>query len=44
LLISEDEEEKIKNLARDPKIYDRISKSIASSIYGHEDIKKAIAC
>jgi len=33
-----------KNLARDPQIYEKIVKNIAPSIYGHEDIKKAIAC
>jgi DNA replication licensing factor MCM5 len=32
------------NLSRDPDVYHKISKSIASAIYGHEDIKKAIAC
>ena len=32
------------NMSRDPNVYDKISKSIASAIYGHEDIKKAVAC
>lgn len=31
-------------MAKDPLIYEKISKSIASAIYGHPDIKKAIAC
>jgi DNA replication licensing factor MCM5 len=31
-------------MARDPKIFEKISKSIASAIYGSDDIKKAIAC
>ena len=31
-------------MSRDPNVYDKISKSIASAIYGHEDIKKAVAC
>jgi len=31
-------------MGKDPKIYDKISKSIASSIYGSEDIKRAVAC
>lgn len=39
-----EEEEFFKNLAASKGIYDRISKSIAPSIYGSEDIKKAIAC
>ena len=32
------------NMSRDPHVYDKISRSIASAIYGHEDIKKAVAC
>ena len=32
------------NMSRDPNVYDKISRSIASAIYGHEDIKKAVAC
>ena len=31
-------------MSKDPMIYHKISKSIASSIFGHEDIKKAVAC
>jgi len=31
-------------MSKDPKIYDKISKSVASSIFGHPDIKKAVAC
>ena len=31
-------------MSRDPNVYDKISRSIASAIYGHEDIKKAVAC
>jgi DNA replication licensing factor MCM5 len=31
-------------LAASPNIYDRIARSIAPSIYGSDDIKKAIAC
>ncbi|PIA40647.1 hypothetical protein AQUCO_02400011v1 [Aquilegia coerulea] len=33
----------IENLGRDPRIGERIIKSIAPSIYGHEDIKTALA-
>ncbi|KAL1129938.1 hypothetical protein AAG570_012882 [Ranatra chinensis] len=42
--ISSEEEELFKNLASTPNIYDRLSKSIAPSIFGFTDIKKAIAC
>lgn len=31
-------------MARDPEIYDKLTKSMASTIYGHPDIKKAICC
>ena len=39
-----EEEEFFKNLAASRGIYERISKSIAPSIYGSDDVKKAIAC
>ncbi len=39
---SEEEEEMMK-IARTPKLYDVISRSIAPEIFGHADIKKAIA-
>ena len=42
--ISQEDEEQITTMARDPKIYDKLTSSIASTIYGHDDIKKAIAC
>lgn len=42
--ISQDDEERIINMSKDPLIYQKISKSVASAIYGHEDIKKAVAC
>ncbi|EGR31798.1 mcm2-3-5 family protein, putative [Ichthyophthirius multifiliis] len=38
------EEEKFKEMSKDPFIYEKIAQSIAPSIYGHENIKKAIAC
>ena len=38
------EEEEFRRLARSPDVYDRIAKSVAPSIYGSEDIKKAVAC
>jgi DNA replication licensing factor MCM5 len=31
-------------MKKDPEIYEKLSKSIAPSIFGHPDIKKAIAC
>ena len=40
--INKDEELKIKEAAKDPKIYNRITQSIAPSIYGHEDVKAAL--
>ena len=41
---SPEEERKFRDLAKRPDVYDLITKSIAPSIYGSEDIKKAIAC
>ncbi|VVB53487.1 Minichromosome maintenance protein MCM [uncultured archaeon] len=41
--ITPDEEKKIKKLAKDPKIYDKITRSIAPSIYGYNEVKSAIA-
>jgi len=40
--ISEEEERQIKELAEDPKLYQRLINSIAPSIYGYERIKEAI--
>jgi len=42
--ITDEDKEKFENLKKDPEIYEKLSKSIAPSIYGHPDIKKAIAC
>lgn len=42
--ISAEEEEMFRRLAASPNIYDRIANSIAPSIFGALDIKKAIAC
>ncbi|CAG2101584.1 unnamed protein product [Medioppia subpectinata] len=39
-----DEEQMFRHLASTPNIYERISRSIAPSIFGSTDIKKAIAC
>ena len=41
--LTEEDERQIRALARDDRIRKRIVKSIAPSIYGHEDIKTAIA-
>jgi len=42
--ITEEEEQQIRKLARDPNIVDRLTRSLAPSIYGHEDIKVSLAC
>lgn len=42
--ITEEEVEFFNSMSRDPEIYEKISKSIAPAIFGHADIKKAIAC
>ncbi|KAL9091455.1 MAG: hypothetical protein Q9165_004841 [Trypethelium subeluteriae] len=41
--LAEDDERQIRALARDPAIIDKIVASIAPSIYGHTDIKTAVA-
>ncbi|CDO72806.1 hypothetical protein BN946_scf184994.g59 [Trametes cinnabarina] len=41
--LTEEDEKEIRAMARDDRIRKRIIKSIAPSIYGHEDIKTAIA-
>ena len=41
--ITEEDERQIRALARDPKIVEKIVASIAPSIYGHTDIKTAVA-
>ncbi|ERN06348.1 hypothetical protein AMTR_s00016p00242770 [Amborella trichopoda] len=41
--LTDDDKIEIERLAKDPRIGERIIKSIAPSIYGHEDIKTAIA-
>ncbi len=43
LEISKEEEEEILSLSQQPDIYGRITRSIAPSIYGYEEIKEAIA-
>jgi DNA replication licensing factor MCM2 len=41
--LTEEDEREIRSLSRDPKIIDKIVHSIAPSIYGHNDIKTAVA-
>ncbi|KAF2147424.1 uncharacterized protein K452DRAFT_261914 [Aplosporella prunicola CBS 121167] len=41
--LTEEDEREIRALSRDPKIVDKIVNSIAPSIYGHTDIKTAVA-
>jgi DNA replication licensing factor MCM5 len=42
--ITAEDEENIIKMSKDPNLYQKLTKSIASAIYGHEDIKKAICC
>lgn len=42
--VTAEEEELFRRMAASPNIYEKLSNSIAPSIYGALDIKKAIAC
>lgn len=42
--LTEDDEKAIRALSRDEDVIDKIIDSIAPSIYGHRDIKTAVAC
>lgn len=42
--LTETQEQEILALANSPDIYEKFARSIAPSIYGSIDIKKAIAC
>uniref|UniRef100_A0AAY5EMW7 DNA replication licensing factor MCM5 n=1 Tax=Electrophorus electricus TaxID=8005 RepID=A0AAY5EMW7_ELEEL len=42
--VSPQEEEELRALASSPSIYDSLACSLAPSIYGSDDLKKAIAC
>merc|ERR1712215_246966 len=44
LTFTQEDEESFRRLASQPGVYDTISKSIAPSIFGSDDIKKSIAC
>lgn len=41
--LTEEDEQTIRKISRDPQIIEKIINSIAPSIYGHEDIKTAVA-
>jgi DNA replication licensing factor MCM2 len=41
--LTKDDEKEIRELAKDPQIVDKITASIAPSIFGHDDIKTALA-
>ena len=43
-IFSEEEEQEFLELSRRPDLYDALARSIAPSIYGNLDIKKAIVC
>lgn len=40
--ITKDEEEEIKKLSKDPRLFDKLRESIAPSIFGHELVKDAL--
>jgi replicative DNA helicase Mcm len=42
LNVSEEEEIKILELSKDPKIFENLAKSIAPSVWGYEEIKKSL--
>lgn len=42
LQISEEEEKQIRELAENPKVYEKLSRSIAPSVYGFDKIKEAL--
>ncbi|NMC89132.1 MAG: minichromosome maintenance protein MCM, partial [Methanomicrobiales archaeon] len=43
IAITEEDETEIRALARDPMVYKKITRSIAPTIYGTDDVKEAIA-
>ncbi|XBW34854.1 hypothetical protein QEN19_000421 [Hanseniaspora menglaensis] len=42
--ISDSDEQKILEFSRNPRVYEILKKSLASSIFGNDDIKRAILC
>ncbi|MBQ8179056.1 MAG: minichromosome maintenance protein MCM [Candidatus Methanomethylophilaceae archaeon] len=43
ILITEEDEERIREMSRDPQLFDNIVRSISPSIYGLDEVKRAIA-
>jgi len=43
LIISDEDERAIKELAADPKVFEKLAKSIAPSIWGYAEVKSALA-
>lgn len=42
--VSPQEEEELRALAASPDVYNSLARSVAPSIYGSDDLKKAITC
>ncbi len=42
LMISEEEERQILELAEDPKVFEKLTRSISPSVYGFEEVKQAV--
>lgn len=42
IVISKEEEKEIKAISEDPKVFDKLSGSLAPGIYGHERVKEAV--
>jgi DNA replication licensing factor MCM5 len=43
-MFTEEEEQEFEALSKDPELYHKFARSIAPSIFGNQDIKKAILC
>jgi DNA replication licensing factor MCM5 len=43
-MFTEEEEQEFEALSKDPELYQKFARSIAPSIFGNQDIKKAILC
>jgi len=43
IIITDEEEARIKTMATDPEIFERVAQEIAPSVLGHTDVKQAIA-
>ena len=42
IVITKEDEDKIRELSRSPKLYERLIKSVSPAIYGHNEIKEGI--